>query len=67
MLDILKKCSLSSIGQTSCLNLRSIGVFAPEIAAMLFAPDRSQILKMLAISDFDNDPGYMLECAKSTG
>jgi hypothetical protein len=47
-----------------CARLR---VFAPEIAAMLFAPDRSQILKMLAISDFDNDPGYMLECAKSTG
>ena len=65
---------LSSIGQTSFLNLRPIAlicarlrVFAPEIAAMFFAPDRCQILKMLAISDFYNDPGYMLECPKSTG
>ena len=39
-----------------CARLR---LFAPEIAAMLFAPNRSQILNMLAISDFDNDPGYI--------
>ena len=66
MLDILKKCSLSSIGPIAliCARLR---VFVPEIAAMFFAPDRCQILKMLAISDFYNDPGYMLECPKSTG
>ena len=47
-----------------CARLR---LFAPDIAAMLFAPNRSQILKMHAIYDFDNDPGYMLDCPKSTG
>jgi hypothetical protein len=47
-----------------CARLR---LFAPEIAAMLFAPNRSLVLKMLAISDFDNDPGYMLDCPQSTG
>ena len=48
----------SIIGQTSLLNLRPVALicarlrlFAPETVAIFFAPNRSQILKMLSISD----------------
>ena len=70
--SIFWKMLLKLYWQTSFLNLRLIGLIcawlrlcASKIAAVFFAPNRSQILKMFAISDFDNDPGYMLESPKS--
>ena len=58
MLDVLNSCSLNSIGRTSFLKLRPIALicarlrlFAPEIAAMFFAPNGSRLLILITILD----------------
>ena len=58
VLDVLNSCSLNSIGRTSFLKLRPIALicarlrlFAPEIAAMFFAPNGSRLLILITILD----------------
>ena len=71
MLGCCEKMFLVLYGQTCFLILRPnagidarLHLFVPELAASFLAPNRSQILTMVAISaicDLENEPGYMLK------
>ena len=44
-----------------CGYVRSMRLFAPELAASFCGSKSSQIVNMFAICDVDKDPGYMPE------